>query len=342
MWAMSGGKPDLRVWKVQEQEVSVQLRVFHSPEHRPFYWRGQENAALLVHGFPGTPAEMRRAGALLHRQGWTAHGLLLPGFGNTIGDLPQRRHADWVAAIEQGLYKKNATYRVFNLGVNFDTPLQRSIELRDIIDSKPALVIYGDSYCSFSSRYRYVPDDNIALVSGRVRIDDFTRSLFDPEQVALMEQNQFDQLLFKRKFIVPAIKNRLGITLGGRDVVVNDSLTLEEKMIIVKNPYDEFLAPVDSETNVQKKAFIHMGDEFRKAGIPFVYIHMPMETLRVETIMNETKANYFDFLNSSGVRYYNFENTYPDSDFFDLVHLNKYGKSRFSSDMPAFILQELN
>ena len=246
------------------------------------------------------------------------------------------------AAIEQGLYNNNATYRVFNLGVNFDTPLQRSIELRDIIDSKPSLVIYGDSYCSFSSRYRYVPDDNIALVSGRVRIDAYTRSLFDPEQVALMEQNPFDQLLFKRKFIVPAIKNRLGITLGGRDVVVNDSLTLEEKMIIVKNPYDEFLAPVDSETNVQKKAFIHMGDEFRKAGIPFVYIHMPMETLRVETITNETKANYFDFLNSSGVRYYNFENTYPDSDFFDLVHLNKYGKSRFSSDMPAFILQELN
>ena len=91
--------------------MSVQLRVFHSPEHHPFYWRGQENAALLVHGFPGTPAEMRRAGALLHRQGWTAHGLLLPGFGNTIGDLPQRRHADWVAAIEQGLAELQAEHR---------------------------------------------------------------------------------------------------------------------------------------------------------------------------------------------------------------------------------------
>jgi len=51
------------------------------------------------------------------------------------------------------------------LGVSFDTPLQRTIELSDIIGSRPALVIYGDSSCSFSSRYRYVPDDNLALVS---------------------------------------------------------------------------------------------------------------------------------------------------------------------------------
>jgi carboxylesterase len=84
-------------------EPGRELRAFHSPEHNPFYWRGQENAALLVHGFPGTPAEMRRMGRLLHERGWTAQGLLLPGFGRTIDDLPQRRHADWVAAIEQAL-----------------------------------------------------------------------------------------------------------------------------------------------------------------------------------------------------------------------------------------------
>jgi carboxylesterase len=83
--------------------LSLELRAFHAPEHSPFYWRGEENAALLVHGFPGTPAEMRRVGRLLHGAGWTAQGLLLPGFGRTINDLPQRRHADWVAAIEEEL-----------------------------------------------------------------------------------------------------------------------------------------------------------------------------------------------------------------------------------------------
>jgi carboxylesterase len=83
--------------------VTVELRAFHTPEHSPFLWRGGENAALLVHGFPGTPAEMRRVGRLLHQGGWTVQGLLLPGFGPAIGELPQHRHADWVAAIEQAL-----------------------------------------------------------------------------------------------------------------------------------------------------------------------------------------------------------------------------------------------
>lgn len=91
--------------------MSVELRAYHTPEHSPFLLRGQDHAALLIHGFPGTPSEMRRTGALLHRLGWTAHGLLLPGFGRTIGDLPHRRHADWVAAIEHALTELQREHR---------------------------------------------------------------------------------------------------------------------------------------------------------------------------------------------------------------------------------------
>ena len=91
--------------------MSVELRAFHTPEHSPFLWRGGEDAALLVHGFPGTPAEMRRVGHLLHGGGWTVQGLLLPGFGSTIGELPQRRHADWAAAIAKALAELQHEHR---------------------------------------------------------------------------------------------------------------------------------------------------------------------------------------------------------------------------------------
>jgi esterase/lipase len=94
--------------------VAIELRAFQTPEHTPFLWHGhesRENAALLVHGFPGTPSELRRAGALLHREGWTAQGLLLPGFGHSIAELPQHRHADWVLAIEHALAELQREYR---------------------------------------------------------------------------------------------------------------------------------------------------------------------------------------------------------------------------------------
>ena len=73
--------------------------LFQSPEHQPFYWGGDQAAALLVHGFPGTPAEMRPVGQLFREMGWTVQGLLLPGFGPEIDALADHTHADWVDAV---------------------------------------------------------------------------------------------------------------------------------------------------------------------------------------------------------------------------------------------------
>lgn len=115
--------------------MSSELRAFQTPEHIPFTWRGHENAALLVHGFPGTPAEMRRAGSLLHSLGWTAHGLLLPGFGPTIGELAQHRHADWVVAVEQALTELQREHRrVILVGNSMGAALSLHVASRQAVD----------------------------------------------------------------------------------------------------------------------------------------------------------------------------------------------------------------
>jgi len=96
------------------------LDVFSGPEHAPFRLGGSRSlsggeshnpngvapAALLVHGFGGTPAEMRGLADALHREGWTVEALLLPGFGADIATLTTRQYAEWldaVAAAAQGL-----------------------------------------------------------------------------------------------------------------------------------------------------------------------------------------------------------------------------------------------
>ena len=83
--------------------TSTSLLAFQGPEHLPFLWPGGAPAALLVHGFPGTPAEMRPLGEALHKAGWTVQGLLLPGFGPQIATLDERRAGDWAAAVEEAL-----------------------------------------------------------------------------------------------------------------------------------------------------------------------------------------------------------------------------------------------
>jgi carboxylesterase len=80
------------------------ITVFHTPEHQPFFWRGTHGgAALLVHGFPGTPAEMRPIASALHAEGWTVRGLLLPGFGAELETLLSRRCEEWIAAVGRAL-----------------------------------------------------------------------------------------------------------------------------------------------------------------------------------------------------------------------------------------------
>lgn len=91
--------------------MQPELRAFQTPEHRPFHWPGDDRAALLIHGFPGTPAEMRPVAQLLHDDRWTVDGLLLPGFGSDIAALSTRRHADWVAAIDAALARLRRQHR---------------------------------------------------------------------------------------------------------------------------------------------------------------------------------------------------------------------------------------
>ncbi len=89
--------------QLKVERVLQELKLFQSEEHQPFYWPAGHPAILLVHGFPGTPAELRPLGQVLHQAGWTVRGLLLPGFGADIDTLFERHHTEWASAVEEAL-----------------------------------------------------------------------------------------------------------------------------------------------------------------------------------------------------------------------------------------------
>ena len=60
-------------------------------------------ACLLIHGFTGTPYEMRYLGERLHRAGHTVRGVHLPGHATLASDLYQARWRDWYAEAVDGL-----------------------------------------------------------------------------------------------------------------------------------------------------------------------------------------------------------------------------------------------
>jgi carboxylesterase len=55
---------------------------------------------VCVHGFTGTPYEVRYLGERLHAEGFSVHGVRLPGHGTRIEDLDETRWTEWADAVE--------------------------------------------------------------------------------------------------------------------------------------------------------------------------------------------------------------------------------------------------
>ena len=66
------------------------------------YWfEGNEVGCLLVHGFTGTPQNVRPLADYLARRGLAVSAPRLPGHGTTVEDLDRTGPQDWLAAAEK-------------------------------------------------------------------------------------------------------------------------------------------------------------------------------------------------------------------------------------------------
>jgi len=70
---------------------------------RPWSLGSGRRGALLLHGFAGTPPELRRLGEHLAAHGWRCRAPLLAGHGTTPEDLESTRWQDWAGSAGEAL-----------------------------------------------------------------------------------------------------------------------------------------------------------------------------------------------------------------------------------------------
>ena len=87
---------------------------------RPFLFPGNRAiGVLLIHGWSGSPAEMRGMGTYLAEQGATVRGILLPGHGTQPEALFRTGWTDWAAACGQAVADlRRRCDRVFVAGLS--------------------------------------------------------------------------------------------------------------------------------------------------------------------------------------------------------------------------------
>jgi carboxylesterase len=65
----------------------------------PFDLPGDHRGVLCIHGFTGTPHDMRFLGESLSHRGLTVTGIALPGHATRVEELEPLGHAEWTAAV---------------------------------------------------------------------------------------------------------------------------------------------------------------------------------------------------------------------------------------------------
>lgn len=72
------------------------------PHAQPFSWPGSNGVTcLLVHGFTGSPSEIRSLAEHLSARGYGIEAILLPGHGTTPQDMARTTWRDWYGAVEE-------------------------------------------------------------------------------------------------------------------------------------------------------------------------------------------------------------------------------------------------
>jgi len=103
------------------------------PTAEPFFLLGDRSkpACLLIHGFTGTPKEMRWMGECLNQQGFTCLGLRLAGHATTPEDMIRSRWTDWTASVEDAYYLlKGLTDNIFLAGLSMGSILSLLMSTR--------------------------------------------------------------------------------------------------------------------------------------------------------------------------------------------------------------------
>jgi len=89
------------------------------PSAEPFLLPGGKTGVVLIHGFTGSPKEMRLMGEALNQRGLSVLGVRLAGHATQPEDMARTRWWDWLASVEDGIHLLSGVCdRVFYAGLS--------------------------------------------------------------------------------------------------------------------------------------------------------------------------------------------------------------------------------
>jgi len=133
----------------------------NSPRTTPFFEQRGPVGVLMIHGYSGSPDELRGMGVSLADAGYTVHCPLLAGHGGTPDDMFGVRWEDWLTSADAGLRLLHDHCRTvfvcgFSLGGLLALHMAARAPVAGLILLAPALQLRGGSLLRATGLLRYI------------------------------------------------------------------------------------------------------------------------------------------------------------------------------------------
>lgn len=126
---------------------------------KEFYFPGSETGILMIHGFTGSPSEMRYLGDFLREKGFSVKGVLLKGHGTTPKDMKATNHFDWIKSAEEAYHElagqcEEVFIVGFSMGGAIGLHLAHKYKIKGIISlSTPIRILNRQYYIAMLIKY---------------------------------------------------------------------------------------------------------------------------------------------------------------------------------------------
>ena len=249
------------------------------------------------------------------------------------------------------MYYPNIT--VYNLYLANDIPLGRSVQLKNIIDSKPSLIIYGLMPRDIGAYYW--DNDNFVLVHERLSLMDDSSYLYSKEQI--MSISRKENIGYYKKFIQNAFRYKYS---SGKNPYfalnysydplgeeyrkyLSSKIDINQTIENINNPNSKYRreSEVSAEWTQNKEALMYIVKKFKENDVPVIIVNMPINPLLSEQISNSSYSNYFSLINETNVTHYDLDGFGSPDDFFDEIHMTYDGALKFAPRMADLIIEQV-
>ncbi|HJJ29141.1 MAG TPA: hypothetical protein O0X70_07120, partial [Methanocorpusculum sp.] len=257
--------------------------------------------------------------------------------------------------VNEQLKEKGYDITEYNLGLGNACPLLYALQTNKIIKASPSLVIMGITYRTLdewdAGEWKSHSEERANLGSRDLDVDFECLSLYSSDELRDVFGAYF---WYNKKFLEGSMKykQQTNGTVSNSNPIYNNYYKLgakrasmthsdDELVRAALNPNNPFRPELTADETNNKRALKYMIKKFNEHNIPVVIINSPLHSLLSENISDESHENLRIFLDSTGVTWYDMENTISDEHFIDIYHGDEEAMLEFTPWVTDMIVAEI-